>query len=785
MRNVSPRDPALPGIVSRQRRALGAAAVAGVAGLAFGAGLVQAAEAPASTALATAPADPTEISAVKVDGHRATDVQSAKYTAPLVDTPRSITVISNKIIEQTAATSLQDILRTSPGITFGAGEGGQPLADRPFIRGQASGNNVFVDGIRDSGGQTREVFNLEQVEVIKGPDSVYSGRGSGGGSINLGSKSPKPVSFLRGSLAAGTDANVRGTVDANQALGETAAVRLNLMYTQGDTPGRDSVDFRRWGVAPSLAFGLGTDTQVTASYYHLETEQDPDYGIPLAAKRSWGAAGTDGRTRPADGILDVSPDAYYGLSARDFLKTRADIATLIFNHQIHDDFAVRQAVRYSRSLNDYVVTNPGDGGVAQFVAGDWWMKRGTKTRWNPTTTVAAVTDFSGGFDLGTVENRFNLGIELAREINENATYVVFTRSGSACPAGFTANVTAAGAGDCTRLYAPSSSDSWNGTITRAPAARSVTKSAAIYGFDTIKLSEKLQVNLGGRYDVYKTRGTNVTVTSASGVITGAVFTSVPEAEWDFFNYQVGLVFKPTAASSLYGSYATASTPPTISAGDQNTATGTGTGNLATTLLDPEDTTSAELGAKWTLFADRLALSGALFRTERKNAQIQVAAGVYEQVGEAMVQGVELGISGHVTPRWQVFGGYTYMDSELVRGAYNGVNQGDPLANTPKHSLSLFSTYRVTRKIALGGGAYHVSRSFGGNQGGAGGGVNRVHAPAYSRYDAFASWAINDRIDLQLNVQNLTDERYILRTNGVHHADPAPARQTMLTVNVKY
>ena len=788
------RNPNTRGVVSRQRRALGAAAVAGVAGLTFGAGLAHAADIDAPVAT-TAAADATEVTGVKVDGKKATDVQSAKYTAPLVDTPRSITVISSKIIEQTAATSLTDILRTSPGITFGAGEGGQPLADRPFIRGQASGNNVFVDGIRDAGGQTREVFNLEQVEVIKGPDSVYSGRGSGGGSINLGSKSPKPTNFMRGSVAGGTDAYVRATADANYAFGETAAFRLNLMATQGDTPGRDSIDFKRWGIAPSLAFGIGADTQVTASYYHLDTDQDPDYGIPLASKRTWGVAGTDSKTRPADGISDVSRDAYYGLSARDFMKTKANIATLVFNHQINDDFSVRQAVRYSKTINDYVVTNPGDGGAAQFVAGEWWMKRGTKARYNPATTVAAVTDFSGKFDVGSIKNSFNLGVELSREVNENAAYVIYTTAGSACPTGFTLNSTTAGVGDCTRPYAPNPGDAWAGIITRAPAARTVTKTAAAYAFDTITLTPKLLVNLGVRYDDYSTSGLNVTATSANGLITGVTYTGVAKATWNFFNYQIGLVYKPTASSSLYTSYSTSSTPPGIAGGDQSTAGSVGTGNLATTQLEPEDTTSYELGAKWNLFDDTLALSSAVFRTERKNAQVLIDAGMYAQVGETMVQGVELGASGNITPKWQVFGGYTYMDSELVKGAVTipvaggppvqSLFEGDPLANTPKHTFSLFTTYRVTRKITLGGGAYYVSDSFGGNQGGAGGGANKVYAPSYTRYDAFASWAINDEADLQLNVQNLTDERYITKTNGVHHADPAPARQTMLTLNVRY
>ncbi|MFT4254118.1 MAG: TonB-dependent siderophore receptor, partial [Caulobacter sp.] len=734
----------------------------------------------APVATAPAAADVQEVSGISVDARKATDVQSGKYTAPLVDTPRSITVISSQIIEQTAATSLQDILRTSPGITFGAGEGGQPLADRPFIRGQSSGNNIFVDGIRDTGGQTREVFNLEQVEVIKGPDSVYSGRGSGGGSINLSTKSPKNRNFASAAATVGTDNYYRATADANYNFAENAAFRLNLMATQGDTPGRDSVDFKRWGVAPSLAFGIDTATQVTFNYYHLDTDQDPDYGIPLATKRTWGVAGTDSRTRPASGILDVSRDAYYGLD-RDWMKTKADIGTISVRHEINDNFSLRQAFRYGKTLNDYFVTNPGDGGAAQFVAGEWWVKRGTKSRWNQTTTIAFVSDVSGKFKIGGMENSFNAGLELGRERNDNASYTFYTASGSSCPTGFTG----AGTGDCTRLYDPNPSDAWSGTINRGPASQSKTKTTALYAFDTVKFTEKLLLNLGVRYDEYETRGYNAASTNTNGVITSVTYTSVPKTSWDFVNYQIGLNYKPTPSSSLYVSYATSSTPPTISSGDQNTAGGTGTGNLVNEVLDPEDTTSIEAGAKWNLFGDQLALSGAVFRTERKNAQIQVEVGVYQQAGETRVQGVELGVSGKITPAWQVFGGYTYMDSELVRGAYSNVNVGDPLANTPKNTFSLFTTYRVLRPLSVGGGAYYVSKSFGGNQGGAGGGANGIYIPAYTRYDAFASYRINDKIDLQLNVQNLTDKRYILRTNGVHHADPAPARQTMLTLNLRY
>ena len=205
----------------------------------------------------------------------------------------------------------------------------------------------------------------------------------------------------------------------------------------------------------------------------------------------------------------------------------------------------------------------------------------------------------------------------------------------------------------------------------------------------------------------------------------------------------------------------------------------------TTLLDPEEAESFEIGAKANLFGDRLAISGAAFFLKRENAQIQISPGVFEQAGEAEVRGVELGVSGNITREWQVFGGYTWMDSELVAGAYNNVNVGDPLANTPEHSFSLFTTWRVIPSVSVGGGLYHVSDSFGGNQGGAGGGANRVYAPAYTRVDLFASYDINETASLQLNVQNAGDEDYILRTNGVHHADVAPGRQAILTLNLRY
>ncbi|HEY0599940.1 TonB-dependent siderophore receptor [Brevundimonas sp.] len=715
----------------------------------------------------TDPQDATNLGTVTVTGEPARrEPQSPEFVGPLVDTPRAVTIIPQQIIEQTAATSLQDILRNSPGITFGAGEGGQPLADRPFIRGQSSGNNIFVDGIRDSGGQQREVFNLEQVEVVKGPDAVYSGRGSGGGSINLASKAPRLTDFTHLGLGAGSDGYLRGTIDQNWSLGETAGLRLNLMASEGDVPGREAVDFDKWGLGLSLAAGLGTRTSATFSVYHLTSDQMPDYGIPLFTKI--GVRTTD------SGILDVPYDSFYGVTARDYLTNTVDSLTFEMEHALTPGLTIRNVSRYAETLNDYVVTNPGDGGRVDttppgvvLIGGEYWMKRGTKSRWNPTTTIANVTDLTGRFSTGGIGHNFNLGVEIAEERNRNASYTVVTTGGSACPAPLTGF-------DCTRLYDPNPSDPWSGTITRGVISSSTTDTLGLYALDSIAFGERWVLNLGLRYDDYAVEGRN-----GSGTVTAPVYTAVG-GDWEFVNYQVGLVYKPTANSSVYASWATSATPPTISAGDQNTG-----GAVGTELLDPEETESFEIGAKANLFDDRLALSGAAFILTRENAQIQVSPGVFEQAGEAEVKGIELGLSGNITRAWQVFGGYTWMESELVAGAYTNVNVGDPLANTPEHSFSLFSTYRVTPKLSLGGGVYHVSDSFGGNQGGAGGGANRIYAPAWTRVDLFASYDLTDSASLQLNVQNAGDEDYIMRTNGVHHADVAPGRQAILTLNLRY
>ena len=508
-----------------------------------------------AAAQAQSTSEPTTLSPVTVQGDRGDEYQThtaseAKFTAPLLDTPKSVQVIPQAVIQDTNATSLQDVLRNSPGITFGAGEGGQPLADRPFIRGNSSANNIFVDGIRDPGGQSREVFDLESVEVIRGADSALGGQGSGGGSINLVSKQAKLGNFAEGSFGVGTDAYLRGTADGNWQFNDNSAFRLNVMGSKGNTPGRNVVDFSRWGVAPSLSFGLGTPTRVTLSYYHMQTDDMSDYGVPLANRI--------GETS-SSGMSSIKRHQFYGLLDRDYRKTRSDIGTLRIEHDFNDHVSLRNSTRYGQTVNDYVVTNPGDGAADKDVTSPWtdpgtgitWIQRANpKSRWNQTTMLSNVTELYGEFNTGSIQHSYDVGIELTRERNKNASYQVTTTGGSYCPPGMGSTT----AVNCTQLYHPDPHDSWSGTISRGDIADVTATTKAAFIFDTIKFNEQWEANVGLRFDRYDFKGNYLPGRNQTEGGSN-------DESWNMFNYQVGLVYKPAPNGSIYLSYATASTPP--------------------------------------------------------------------------------------------------------------------------------------------------------------------------------------------------------------------------------
>ncbi len=698
----------------------------------------------------------TQLAPVEVEGedspYQPDAAQSPKMTAPLLDTPRSVQVVPKQVMSDQSASSLQDVLQNSPGITFAAGEGGRAGGDLPVIRGQNAASSLFLDGMRDASMQARDTFNLEQVEIIKGPDSVYSGRGGAGGSINLVSKAPKAKDAIEVTGQIGTDRNYRGTVDSNWRLGEKSAFRLNVMGTKGDVPGRDrAVNFERWGVAPSLMLGMGTPTRITLSYYHYQNDSMPDYSIPYDPRVGL----------PVTETLGISRKNFYGLAERDFMKTRDGMATVDFQHDFSDTLKLRNVVRHGRETADYLATQP-DLTLANLPAGI--VNRPAYGRYYTTKAFANQTDLSGEFLTGAVKHGFDLGFEYT-SVKQTMAYTndqVLSSDGvTKCPADLTQ----------TSLRNPDPNVAYPCRTARSWPAPYATDTLALYGFDTLKFDEQWQASVGLRWDNYRTSGHDKKKQGYSRTD-------------NLFNYQLGLAYKPVPQGTIYASYGTSSTPSAVAGATASDILRKSSDEAAA----PEKSRSVEAGVKWLVLDERLTLTGAVFQDTRRNTNIEVLPNEYEQAGQTRVRGIELGFSGAITPAWNIYGGYTFLDSKLIRGGRKDIGaEGQDLPNTPRNAFSLWSTYKVLPELTLGGGAYYVDKVYGNADAGvdASGAPKARWVPSYWRFDAMAKYKFSSHMALQLNVLNVFDQTFYTRARPKNHAALGTGRAALLSVRLRY
>ncbi|ABN63110.1 TonB-dependent receptor [Shewanella baltica] len=675
-------------------------------------------------------------------GYNTRKVQSGKFTDDLLNSAKTVTVINQDLIKDMGAQSFTDALRATPGITLGTGEGGNPYGDRPFIRGYDAQSSTFINGIRDVGSQSRETFNIEQIEVLKGPSSVYNGRGAVGGSINIVTKKAQAEDFINADVAIGTDALKRASLDVNHVIADEAAVRVNLMAHDANTPGRDEVSGNRWGIAPSVTFGLTTPTKVTLEYYHFENHDIPDYGIPYDQ-----ATG-----RPAD----VDPNNFYGLLSRDFRDNNDDTASVLISHDFNNDMQFTSTSVYSRNTNYYIVTNPDDttGNVA-----NGYVWRNTKSRHSVTKTLATQLQLAGEAKLAGFTNRFAIGTEFSNERTSNLSYTVDTGNGrnAGCNDALLANY------NCTLLSKPNPHAPWVGSVTLGTDATvTETDTRSVYAFNTIELNESWMINGGVRWDDYSTAAQNSTSSLSN--------------DDDFLNYQLSMLYKPAVNGSIYAAWGTSSNPPGTSNGDGSDRLGSNNEDLK-----PEDTESYELGTKWDFFSGRLSLNGSVFQIEKNNARVATSAdrnSPQENVGEQKVKGFEIGFSGDITEHWHGFGGYTYLDASLESNGFNAAYDGNRFPNTAKNSISLFTTYDITEQLNVGTGAYYMGQVYGNT-------ANTLSIPSYWRFDVVSSYKMNDFLTLRLNVQNLTDERYYDKAYTAHFANMAPGRLIMLSADMHF
>ena len=748
-------------------------------------------------------AKPQTLQEVKVSGSRENDFKadhasSAKYTEKLVDTAQTLTVLKKELIEQQGATTLTEALRNTPGVgAFFLGENGSTnTGDAIYMRGFDASSSIYVDGVRDIGSISRDTFNIEQIDVLKGPAGTDNGRSSPTGSINLVSKQPQLENAYSGSATVGSGKQRRATADINTVIDADSgtAFRLNLLDQDSENPGRDFVKAKRWGIAPSLAFGLNSTTRVYLNLFHVKQDNIPDGGVLTIGLPGWTpppdiAAVAATPTRPAvpaksfafmAGAKPVDPKNFYG-SVLDHDNVKADMATVKVEHDFASGAKLVNTTRYGKTKQDYLLTSfmatntNLNANVASTNPDNWTMARTnltTKDQLNEILTNQ--TTLTADFTTGAFKHTVVSGLELTNEKQVNYTYANFA---PAATIGLPA----------TSIYHPNP----NTPISAAQVnlqrnggrSEGTTNTQSVYAFDTVKFGEQWIFNGGVRVDHYNTSYNAITVqavTTPQTIPVGTLVGSNLETSDNLINGKLSALYKPTKDSSVYALVASSKAPP----GSANFALSTAASSAANPNFDPQVTTNYEVGSKWDLLGQKLSLAGALFRTEVKNEVEQDPVDAkYYQTGKKRVQGIELSITGEILPKWLISAGYVHQSTSVESGKIVTAGGDNQLTYTPKQSFTAWSSYTLPFGLQIGGGARFSDKLARGTDGAVG---TPAYADSYWVFDAMASYPINKHIDLRLNVYNLGDKNYVQAINksGYRYTPGAP-RSGSLTANFKF
>ncbi|MQA31019.1 MAG: TonB-dependent siderophore receptor [Luteitalea sp.] len=694
---------------------------------------------------------PSLSESVSVRGSVAT-VASPKYSAPLRDIPQTIEVIPRAAMETQGVTTLSEALRNVPGITLQAGEGGgasSTAGDMFTMRGFNASNSLFVDNVRDDGLVSRDVFNLEQVEVFMGPTGSDVGRGTAAGYVNMQTKRPHLPRATSATLAYGTADQRRATLDLNQPLSSAnpdswigkSALRLNALWQDSGVAGRDEVENETRAFAPSLGLGLGTSTRVLASAQVLRQRNLPDYGIPGAAWHETQLAPTTKHTsRPVD------QSNYYGSPAFDY--DRADQNTLMarVEHNVTAGWALSNQTRYNKTEREAVISTVQS--VASYVPATDLVTVARQGNARENEIISNQTTVSGRFLTGGLEHNISSGLEFARE------------------AQFAPAITGVGTRAPVNIYNPNPNDPITGyAVTPTNAfTDGQTDTAAIYAFDSLSLGTRVQVNGGLRFEHYNTEYRSVSAAN--------VTTADESGSGGLLSGKAGVIVRLRPNGNVYASYGTTITPP----GGANFTLSAAPANQNNPNVEPQKSANVEVGTKWDVAGGRLSLNGAVFHTINENVLFVIDAAavppVYNQDDKQRVNGVTVGATGQITPEWQVLASAGYLDTESL--TQNTANNGNRLTLSPELSGSFWTTYRLPKGWTLGGGVRGTSEVFINA-------ANTIKAPGYHIVDGLVEYAVNQHLTLRFNVYNLTDTEYIrnVNNNGGRY-NPGNPRTAQLT-----
>ncbi|VTU16166.1 TonB-dependent receptor Fiu [Variovorax sp. SRS16] len=719
--------------------------------------------------------------------YKADTSANPKFTAPLLNTPQTIQVIKEHIIRDQGATTLTEALHNTPGVgTFFLGENGSTsTGDSVYMRGFDSSSSIFVDGIRDLGSVSRDIFNIDQVEIVKGPSGTDVGRTSPTGYINLVTKKPKLEDSFSGSLGFGSADFKRGSIDWNKSLGGEngtgAAFRLNAVDEDAGVPGRDLVKNKRTAIAPSLALGLNSPTRIFLDYLHVKQDNVPDGGVPTIGLPGYStpdAATLVGRRNFLTYASPVDSRNFYGTSS-DFDNVTADMFTARVEHDLTPGITIRNTTRYGKTKEDYML-NSFMSSTANLLTpnaalpSSWTVARSLPTNKNQTNTIFTnQTNLSAKFDTGSVGHSLNAGLEIIREEQETLGYYAQNATVFGVP-----GIRNSGAFPAASVYSPNPYVYGYNRIPNGTTTDGKTTTVGAYVFDTVKFNEKWQLTGGLRFDHYATDY----YASTLNATTGALTPSTLSLSDNLISGKLGLVYKPTENSSVYAAYGTAAQPP----GGSNFALAAGgTGNSAArTDFLPQKAKTYEVGTKWDVLNKRVALTAALYRTDVSNEVVQDnVSQLYYQTGKKRVQGIELGVSGALTENWGITSGFTTMNTSVLSGPSVLADGSTALAYTPKKAFTLWTTYQLPFGLTLGGGARYNGKLLRGSDGAVG---TPAYVDAYWVFDAMASYRISKNVDIQFNVYNIFDKDYVAAINkSGYRYTPGIPRSYKITANFAF
>lgn len=748
--------------------------------------------------LQLAMADVIEVIGYNTPTYKADKASSSKFTQPLLDTPQTLVVVKKELFEQQAATTLSETLRNTPGITMLMGENGNTATgDSIFMRGFDTQGSIFVDGIRDLGSISRDTFNTEQVEIAKGPAGVDNGRGAASGYVNLSSKTAGLQDDASANITLGTADYKRSTLDVNRTLSDSAALRVNLMVQDSGVDGRDVVENKSTGIATSLAFGLGSDTRTTFNFLHTEQRNLPDGGVPTAGLRGYYSSAYAAAFPNGNGpsIATVDNTNFYG-ALNDHNDVDVNMATLRIEQDLAHGIVLRNSTRFGRATQDLELT-----GVNTLVIpsatktnlSTWQVARQRQGRDQTNQIFTNQTNLTMSFETFGLKNELSGGVEFIQESQTLKTLGLPWVSATS-----TSRVTQANA----NLYNPSTSDEFQPLIWDGAKIDGETTTSALYALDTITLNEHWEISAGLRTEHYNTHTDQIvrqsTATSSTQTVpVGTLLGREANDSDNLISWKLGGVYKPTAKGSIYVSYATSQLPPgsanftSQGAFALNTDTSTITANNAN--FDPQKGTNQEIGTKWDVFNNKLALTAAVFRSSNTNEIVTNPDTTVTPVGERQVQGLELGMAGIVMQNWQISAGMAFMDPKIKSGSTgSGASlaslNGGAIQWSPKRTFTLWNSYAFSNGFTLAGGARYMDslvtssivdptklaqRSM-------------VSVPDYWVFDAMMSYTINPNINLQLNLINLADEDYLASVNnsGTRYYPGAP-RSARLGMTIKF